>query len=277
MCDNDRKAADCLDQRRDTIKIQFIPSLTSDNNVNAKDYVWVPTQSLLQFMSCSQRGLPSIDELKMSEHMCTHERPGLHPRVARQGKLIPQVSFDLYVATLLEEELLVSDRNLSGKGKLAFPAISANTIACQDCCIEYKRELEETLTYMNSLCYLYDELDLKECGLSLEMDTRDETGTGEFAFVVSRKFVKLFREKFSRFLKKSQTSLANATFEKLESTHTRLAVNNVADGLDGLDISELGQQNTDREQTDELNVNGSLTCKFYSKLNMSILFVQLKV
>jgi hypothetical protein len=268
MCQKDRRDADRLESRRNIIRKEFIPAMRGDKSANPSpdDLVWVELDPFLQFMSCRERQSSRVGDQPRPSPLCSHKTPGLHPRVARRGKLIPKVVFDLYVAaSLAEDQRLESD---ASEGEV-HESIAFDKIVCPDCSREYLSELSEKLKRIRGLKYLYEELNPKELTFKLEYgpDDEDENVDAEskFGYAVSRKFITWFRGKFAQVLKKASVSMAEAKVEGDGLAAVESFARSSAEGLDGIDLLEFESSyipSRSSDNADEFTVNKHITCTF---------------
>ena len=146
----------------------FLPTskLVVPTNSEGNGRIWLDAKFLRRFFSC-QDGLEDIFEnastafLKGKSFLCEHLNC-LHPRVARQGKLLP---LDLYngLENILQEEYAAflrdqgHDELLSSKLPLMdqkFVDSDGSSLICQDCGVGYQQEAKlkyDTFTVISSV------------------------------------------------------------------------------------------------------------------------------
>jgi hypothetical protein len=209
----------------------------------------------------------------------------LHPRIARKGKLLPRVSYEAYVEALQTEQAAMIGGNLS-KSKVADCVIvPTDNLVCQICSSEYKQNLELKLMKMKELKYLYEKLDPKLSNVSLEISPEETIGRecDSYAYVVSRKFITWFRNKFSRLLKTAVAALADSRERPADGKRQITsflemagASENMAEGLDFFKLSQLDFSHfldDDKDSEFLLSVNGSVTCKSVAGIPFALLFI----
>jgi hypothetical protein len=245
---------------------------------NPDDLVWVDVAILRRFVSCSDRLADVLNckgrwILDNNSLLCYHSPERLHPRVARKGKLLPRVAYEAYLEALQTEQAAMFGATLS-KSKVADCVIvPTDNLVCQICSSEYKQNLELKLEKVKELKYLYEKLDPKSSSFSLEVSPEETLGRecDSYAYIVSRKFITWFRNKFARLLKASVSALADSkgrlTDGKRQTTSFPEMIGeseNMAEGLDFFKLSQLdfGQPlDDDKEYEIFSSVNGPVTCK----------------
>jgi hypothetical protein len=266
LCIDDRYAMKRLEKRREVIRTTMFPSISYFRQTNPGDMVWVETSFLLQFMSCMDRNFKFVESeneaiLRHRKLLCSHKHPRLHPRVARRGKLLTKKSYDAYIAALQNEISVHCASNLNDSALNDYLIVPIDNLICEECSREYRSELSDKLKLAQTLIRLYRDLDPKEKKLP-----PDETGGNECdqeAFIVSRKFITWFRNKFLRFIKQCTLSIG---------------AESVAEGLDCIDFSEFASKRVPHVPTgspeDEgiaVQVNGAVTCELYGVCLIGIL------
>lgn len=278
MCADDGNAARRLEHRRDLIRTQMFPNMSASKITNLDDLVWVETTPLLQFISCRDRLEERLgrrcDKAVLEHHklLCSHVTPGLHPRVARRGKLLPKLAYEAYAAAFREEQRALlgndSDENTFNDCMI----LPTSNLICQECAQDYRSELSEKLRKVKTLKFLFEELDPKEhtCSLDVGLDETWGNECDRYAFIVSRKFVTWFRSKFARFIKHAASGAAAATRGVCDYVAGSLSAENVVEGLDGFDFSDFEASESEKrgsiaadDETFAFHVNGPITCKAF--------------
>jgi hypothetical protein len=278
MCVEDENAAALLEHRRDTIRTKMFPDIESCRVLasNCDDLVWVDGSILLRFMSCKDRLLDRLeDEHSILQHQslfCQHERPGLHPRVARKGKLLPRSVYEAFVVALQEEQEANIGKSIGENAIDDYIVVATSCLVCQQCCEEYRSQLSAKFVRVNAMKQLYEDLDPKgNRSCTLEMGLGETLGNecDKYAYVVARKFIVWFRKVFARLMKQAANALLDAKHLDCDTEIAEQAAMNMAEGLDFLDLSDFEMKplstGADEEQKDEglvLRVNGPVTCKF---------------
>lgn len=236
--------------------------------------VWVSREPLRQMLNLDF----SEPITPRTSLLCSHSRPGLHPRTARRGKLISKELFQVlrdksaawYNDTTMDVGFLA---NQERQGVLIEPS---KNLVCTACSVEYRKELRKKLERLSQLKDLYDLLDTKvhpEVALQLKDGERPEWENEQYLFVVSRSFVTRFNRRFSalaKFLTTDSAGTPATTFSiDVESE-------SIAEGLDALAWSSLcfddmvGDLVKDDDVIDP-TVNDSLTCKLRQCLSNCVL------
>ncbi len=226
--------------------------------------VWVEGSTLRRFFSCtdSMEDLLNKDEpiLRHKRLLCKHGK-GLHPRVARCGKMLTKDQFQAYLDLLkLEREENIQDHDtgmftMELKTNVCDLMITNTTcLHCDECASEYKSELADKY---KSYC----------CLLSLENTLAPENdpdlNEDERLFAVSRSFVTNLR-KFA----------ASKILKYSIATKSCLASNCVdapVVGVDHYDISEFLAKFSNEDTSTEKDgmdpcVNSKIVCKYASML-----------
>jgi hypothetical protein len=261
LCIIDRREAERLENRRRIIREQIIPAMRSFTIPisDPKDVVWVELTPFLQFMSCSDRASPRLNDFRTNIRRCDHDSHGLHPRVARRGKLIPRIACDVYFDTLIAEQESLKPEESHFERPVA---LAMDEIVCQECAQEYRSELKGKLSRVKALKLLYEELCPKEFTFSLQMGPNEAENVGEdnkFAYAVSRKFVTWLRTRFVQLMKKAAVALSEASAMPIDAHE--LQAENIAEGLDAFDLQEFDANYCGLAHDDELDVNRNITCK----------------
>lgn len=268
MCLADGSTAARLQRRRNVLQ-QFFASSESTLLSSTDPPVWVEGSLLRRFFSCADglegllRGTSPI--LRHERLLCNHEQPGLHPRVVRKGKLLPQPLYNLYVHLLASEraELEFNAASLSiYENGAADCVITPETgMFCKLCSQSYSEELSGKLEKLKVLRYLYDELDPKKDEIHIHASPSDEEDQMRdlCLYAVSRRFISKFRGHVGSVLR----SLEDA--QKLQAKGD--SSTSILDGLDGVDLSWLestlrSRQISFSDEKDVLDpfVNSNITC-----------------
>lgn len=267
MCAEDGKAADRLERRRDFVHNKMFSNLESSVATDPDNTVWVAFEPLLRFISCTDRlenllRIPNDQPiLRHHELLCKHDPPGLHPRVARKGKLLPKSVYDAY-----EEALAIERHSMTGAPKES-PVNDcviqpSESLFCQQCGKDYTSELQKTYDRASSLKILADSLDPTENNFKLDPGLGETWGNecDRYAYIVSRKFITWFRNKVAALEKNHTKAIADAKSVECDVDMLHLSAENAAEGLDHLDLSEFERKEEDDEAI-VVHVNGHIVCK----------------
>jgi len=154
--------SDRLLRRRTGIFRLFFPALLSDlsSNIQQGPLIWVHGVFLRRFVSCND---PMDDILSRNclLHnrclLCNHGR-GLHPRVARTGKLLPLKAYNILMELLQAERLYSSDTMRASTNKVTDLMISTvENLYCSECEESYRSEMRNKLNMVQSALQLYDD------------------------------------------------------------------------------------------------------------------------
>jgi hypothetical protein len=164
--------------------------------------VWVDGKVLIRFFSC-QDGMYDLLEkalpLQHRELLCSHDGGGLHPRVAKGGKLLPRNVYDKIIASRVREEqrqicaVDVAESSSTHENRdddVSDCVISPSShLFCQQCVEAYGLELAKKEQLLSLVLDLYDVFKEKYFGLS-----RGSLPVGRVHYAVSKKFVTAFRK-----------------------------------------------------------------------------------
>jgi hypothetical protein len=243
--------------------------------------VWVDGAPLRTFLCCSEEldhHLSDSGPLLRHKHLlCSHG--GLHPRIARRGKLLPRPIYNAYVLilqgerALLRQGLCETDADMEETNDCLVTRDSH--LHCQECSKSYQDELSKKLDLVKDLKFLYEELDPKADDLSSEYEEDDIPASpeDEYAYAISRGFITKFRRAVVGMMKTLHNLDDGTTLNGSQGTRTV-----VYEGLDTVDTSmfEFEPANDNGEGTlsssesiirddDKLDeeVNGIITCKLH--------------
>lgn len=254
LCMHDGKVADQLRRRKLGLQSMLSGSLISDVTGEIemrmitecqedKEMVWIDGKALRMFFGdeCEEE----ICSYKTAFPICEHHI-GLHPRVARKGKLLPLAVSHRYTALRREEKLYMDRCNENsrtatiGEHKTLF----VKDIICKECCLSYTAELQRKLALLRQVKELYDELDPKR-----ETTLANTSESDEAAFAIAGKFITRFRNRVHDLLK------------GIDRPETEL------EGIDLIDLSDFLPDNSIKPASlgDELDrrVNSDILCKYY--------------
>lgn len=133
---------------------------------------------------------PSSDKKKIllshSHFLCEHGKKGLHPRVARKGKILSEEMYQKYLSILSEEYYKNEEsENVVGfefTDKMIDPSCD---IYCEECASSYQKELREKFTILTTSLEIFDNLQESTTSATEE----DGRGENERRFAVAAKFV----------------------------------------------------------------------------------------
>jgi len=277
MCIEDGQAASLLDQRREGIqKLMFTDILALRDD---RPPVWVDARMLVRFMSCKDRldevltGNDGNSLLGHRGYLCDHKTPGLHPRLARKGKLLPRSVYDAFVEILSAERHSLSGKESSVELNDCVITPTDNLL-CQECCSEYCRELSIKVESLRTFKYLYDALDSKEPELSVEIkpDETVENDEDSYAYIVSRKFITNMRSMVARLMKKANGAESSGRVDGENGLANGLE--GFAEGIDAFDPKnftfDASAEYSNDEDTLDARINSNITCT-YERLGRSML------
>ncbi len=219
---------------------------------------WVDGKILQRFVSCDDQLEDILGEagdpiLKHKEKMCCCSGyRGLHPREARQGKLLSKQSFDAYLSMLkIEKELLLRDLDYDPNNintALCDVVITKKkNLKCKKCAEDYQSELREKVEKFKLMKELY-----------YKLDPSFETGGSVFSnnepcYAISRTFVTNFR-KFVLKLMKEAVGMGS----KASNAKRVLEI-----GLDGFEMEDLLLWEDDVNNSEEIDsdVNRKILCE----------------
>jgi len=272
---DDGKAATRMKLRKERIRTEIFPNLLNfQSTTKPDDLVWVDTAQLLRYISCEDRMNDRLDEwndgtlLQHHELLCSHEPQGLHPRVARKGKLLPKAAYEAYVAGLREEQSAVLGYDGDEDRVIDCVILPSDNLVCVECCLEYQDELEGKLEKVKAIKKLYDMLDKEELErFKFRLGNEDTYGRerDKYAYIASRRFITGFRNQVGALMKNAVNAIADAKVcECGDSSLVSFSADNVNEGLDGLDLSEFEEKafgDGPQADNDVAIPNSNITCK----------------
>jgi hypothetical protein len=231
-----------------------IPSHNDDvmfnSTTNAKRElpVWVDGAQLRAFLVCGgdlDTRLYERGPLLRHKHLlCPHG--GLHPRVARRGKLLPMSIYDGYVGLLRGERALLRQQQGTPASGIGLYEDEINDcvitpeshLFCQECAQSYRLELTEKLEFVRNLKSLHEDLDPKMDDFSLEYDDdeKEQFSCPEigFAYAIGKQFVTKFRKQVAATIK-TLVGLEECT--TLSFANSEVDRSAISEGLDAIDIA----------------------------------------
>ena len=274
MCLDDIKVWNQLDRRRLKILDSIIPSLFSRQATQMEDYIWVDGDELRQFLSCKK--VLNLDQstsddlpLQYRRFRCSHPNQGIHPRLARRGKLISSKAYDAYLSLLRQE--LGSDWTPDDR-------MTPCDVYCGECCVDYRQELSHKIDRAQTLTRLYNALDPKEDTFSLHIGALEvlDDESDKYAFIVSRKFITWFRHQVERIMKPAMA--IEDTKKRSDITAEKSICESIVEGLDAMDISLLAKVKASTEAEFESDdsekvVNESISCEYGTGFLPPLFFV----
>ena len=232
--------------------------------------VWVPGDFLRRFFSCID---PFEDELahdvvedviKLSDHLCQHGQKGMHPRVARRGKLLPRVMYETIMGSLFEERVTLLPDEAENDHQDGFVVTPSENMYCQECVDAFHLDVRPKLDLLEDYIFLYEELDTK----SEDAPIQYETGTvftceeDKYVYLVARKFCSALRDHIKEIMKKVAPADAESiTIDEKLSPHYE----NIAEGLETIEMKdlEIKESSTDKDGNVDKQVNNVITCRSF--------------
>jgi hypothetical protein len=256
LCLNDGKVADRLRRRRlglaSLLVGCFDPRETGEIALQLEgdqtENVWTDGEAFHTFLG--GRDSDNMFSSSISPQLCEHE-VGLHPRVARTGKVLSLAAFNGYISLQRGEHMFIGKSTDSPEPAAMKKATTlfVKDVTCEKCCVAYQAEIQAKLDLLTHLKDLNDELDPKR---EIEMDGAD------YVFAISGKFITKFRNRVNELLK------------KLDCQETAL------NGLESIDMSEFLVNATVTNQSDtaciwDNRVNSAISCKRHNDRPTSII------
>jgi hypothetical protein len=248
MCFQDGLISDRLQRRNIGIRrylfndaSSLIPddvSPTEKDAINAP--IWVGTEFLRGFLRCDSEldGQLRLQEpaLKHQHLLCEHNL--LHPRQARQGKLLARTQYDAFVSLIEGERKLLCEQS-AGDYQAALvndcEITPSNNLFCTVCAESYEGELSTKLELLKNIKNLYDEFDSIVDGEALKLNEGEDLTCPEdgFGYAVSRQSVTKYKKSVTTLLKTLQKFDEGL---EVEDTNGPIAGSSLT-GVDELDIS----------------------------------------
>ena len=158
--------------------------------------------------------------LQHRDLVCSHGNGGLHPRVARSGKLLPRYIYDIIESLLRDEKEQIAPssneetkgtakrgKQRSGGGQhnktgdITDLVISpGSSLFCPECVESYRHELAAKERALSLVLSLHEDLD----GKSNDFDPK-ALPEGQDIFAVSRNFVTVFKKHAERVMKEASS------------------------------------------------------------------------
>jgi hypothetical protein len=253
-----QRTRDRLEHRRREIEGRLFDALRKNPNAkSARPPVWVHGKVLLQYLSCSDGMDDVLSRRPLLQHrplVCSHGKGGLHPRVARSGKLLPRHIYDTIVSLLSDEkDQLVS--NINGKvanspskqgkrqsageqdyndGTADLIIAPDSSLFCMECVETYRKELAAKERALSLILNLHADFEDKRNDLDPKA-----LPEGQDIFAVSRHFVTVFKKHAEKVMK--------------EASSPRV----VCEGIDLLDLSFLPSFQTEVKTEEPILSSGS--------------------
>jgi hypothetical protein len=250
MCYNDGQIAEKLRRRRSGLLeklgvaladpsggLSFLARGDSSCDTDAQPPVWVDGNSLRKFLACKpeKESLVSYQHAHVLRHkhlLCKHNT-GLHPRIARHGKLLPRPVYDVFVEILRDEiESSNPDIKLSDDDNDCIVSPLGN-LYCGECVAEYRDDLKHKLKTVKRLKQLNEDLLLASKN-RVELDSGSDSDDEELLYCVSSRFITEFRKFVGNTLRALEESLVQPTSSKLPIQQGSASL---CEGLDALDLS----------------------------------------
>jgi len=237
--------------------------------------VWVPGDFLRRFFSCTDpfevefetlRCDVVEDLIKSSDQLCQHSQKGLHPRVARKGKLLPRVMYETIMGSLFEEKATLLPNEIYDDAEHGFVVTPSENIYCHECVDEFQLDIRPKLDLLEDYVFLYDELDTKseDAPIQLEAGTVFACEEDKFVYIVARKFCSALRDHVKQIMKK----VAPADAESISIDEKLLPhYENIAEGLETIEMEDIKvkESSTDKDEHVDKQVNNAITCKSSKK------------
>lgn len=247
MCRNDAKITERAKRRRRGLTALLSQSFLCDSGrvdfsqieSNVQDMVWVDGSSLRSIFACGTDNIEELSEkvARGELNACEHKL-GLHPRVARSGKLLTTHFFDALLALMGTEQTFLLENRSKKKLKSSLDCLTSDRIRCETCAKSYQSTLKQNLDRARSLQTMFHDLDPKaEGALMAEID--DDT----VVYALSKRFVTKLRKAIAAVLK------------PLESYDT------LPRGLDTLDSLSALSASPSSEDAMDVSVNSTILCK----------------
>ena len=222
------------------------------NNLNCekestKNYekVWVEGSVLRRYLSCSDEmddifGFDSKIKyiLANKKWLCIHGE-GLHPRIARTGKLLHRAAYDALISLMCAENEYMS-RSMSSddkhlKNKTDILMTTKTKLYCSNCVEGYRNSLQEKVTALQTMLSLYDALNNGSADINLN-ECSDENSR-QRCFAISRNFVTSFK----KYLQHKFKELSGMNGQQIKKDKCSWISSSV--GVDTLDLSEILPRN----------------------------------
>lgn len=268
MCLDDAQTARRMARRRESIRTKVFPDFSSFRLDEKASSVWVEGKSLRRFLSC--RMGPETSPIAVATFqfedplplLCKHSNAGLHPRIARRGKLLPREVYEA-MCSVLDGERIVS---MNGR------VIDQSNLVCEECSTDYRSQLASRLTWVMAIRDLLELLDTaNDISITFEPGEEDDDDNDtKVVYAVSRKFVTRLRTLMNDLMKSVAAADATgppAMGDMSLSPH----VEGVPEGFDAVDTSSIAFDDDwyVNDGSLDLTVNGSHTCKSCTRCELA--------
>jgi len=212
MAQCQQEATDRINERR----LAISRNIFSDEATQGTPEIWVEGSTLRRFFSSSDLmdellGKTETPILKHKRLLCEHGK-GLHPRVARRGKLLTETQFERYLELLQSERERLQPKQeknrvtdeLGGTVSDSAPVCDLvihrdSHLFCEQCAGKYKQDLRSKVDKFTELNHLNNILSpSNDDSISIKGD--------EGMFAVSKSFIAAFRKVAWKILKPSALS-----------------------------------------------------------------------
>jgi hypothetical protein len=200
--------------------------------------------------------------LKHKHLLCSHGT-GLHPRVARRGKLLPRPLYDAIVSLMLgERRMLNGELNAVDTSQVAENVVNdciitpTQNMDCEQCVHLYKAELQEKIDKLCRLMQLYHNLEPSKTKQVVFEDNDDtESEAKDTLFLVSKTFITAFRRQV-----KNVIALAKASENQLQGEKN---AESCCEGVNSINWSAFDPNSS--SSTLDFSVNQAISCKSFER------------
>jgi hypothetical protein len=215
---------------------------------NVQDMAWVDGSTLRSVFACGSEDIEELSEkvTRGELHACEH-KIGLHPRVARSGKLLPKPFYDALLALLgTEQNFLHENHGKCEKGQTAsLDCLTSDRIRCETCAKSYQFTLKQKLERLRSLQTMFRDLDPKAEGVLMA-----EIDDDAVVYALSKRFVTKLRKAIAVVLKPLESyDTAPGGLDTLDS------LSSFSGGVSALTASISSEDDMD------VSVNSAILCK----------------
>ncbi|CAB9522452.1 Probable ubiquitin carboxyl-terminal hydrolase creB [Seminavis robusta] len=297
MCMKEQKAFRRLQKRKNNLKKELflLPAKPSEK----APPVWVSAELFQRFVSGTDRledifGMPAGESLLRHKHLlCNHDNPGLDPRIARKGKLLPRYMYDSYIRLLEKEHrhylIDVRDEEYDAESPKATNLVEVNdcvitpttNMQCEECSKSYQERLREQLDRVQILKRVYEQIKDTDEDVAIrdiweDDDSSDDEESSEFAFVVMKTNMTKLRKSIESGLFKALANQTATTSKSPRSNTLTIDVDSdkrsdeasnhastassLSEGLYALDLSVFSPDSLTITSGLDSRINEEITC-----------------
>ena len=231
--------------------------------------VWVDGNILRRFFSAdvgtaSCSVVTTSGPLLKHKHLLCSHGTGLHPRIARRGKLLPRPLYDAIVSLMLgERRMLNGEHDAVDTSQIDENVVNdciitpTQNMNCEHCVHSYKAELQEKIDKLRRLRQLYHNLEPSKSKQLIIEDGEDTASEAkDTLFLVTKTFITAFR-------KQVKNVMTSAEESEIQLQGKNKKTENCCEGVDAINWSAFDPNSS--SSTLDFLVNQAITCKSFER------------